>query len=127
MKYLVLFLVLLAPLANAQTVHCGDDSQTCPQAQDIRDIVQHLPGPSDWAIIVVPHHAMWRDVCADHCEIPAYTLLAAHRTYLDIERVYATAGLRRYLAHELGHIITNSTSEKIAEAKGQELLKSLHL
>lgn len=125
--FLMVLGLLVAGTGKGQTVLCSGQNKDCAHKAEITQIIGPLPAPADWTVVSISSHQVWVEFCEWKCDIPAQTNLQTRRTYLDTERIYAksaSAGLRAYLAHELGHILTNSTSEKIADNKAKELLKN---
>jgi len=128
---LLLAFVLVPQMAYAQIVNCPHRQEDCPGKAEILAI-KGFP-EAGWVIIPV-EGSTWSAVAKEHnadWKIPAFTDLLTHRTYVNIPEIWKRSaksglpGLRIYLAHELGHILTNSRDEKFAEAKAQEILKHL--
>jgi hypothetical protein len=112
-------------------VECSQESAV------IRPMIAEFHGPANWTWIIACDEKAWNQVevhagmsSDSHGQILGLTNLENHMTYI---RGYAIlhpfndsteAQPTHTIAHEIGHILTNSSNENKAERKANELLKN---
>jgi hypothetical protein len=127
--YLAILLILPANLLAKRVQCAGPADSSCLHLTAVSEAAASLPWPSEWDIVVVEDQATWGKICdAFHVRssIESFTNFGIKRTYLNAALIRPNTPpvrIRELLAHELGHILTGSQSESVANAKAVELLK----
>jgi hypothetical protein len=135
--WLALFSLALAPAVQTQVLN-NDNTYTVQGATPEREsILRHQiqlmrPSVLPYRIRFVPH---WQYVYAArmyHLYVPTgmtskmFTHLASRSIFVDEDRYLGEEWLGHWMAHELGHLATNSAKEEDAERAAREYRKRLH-
>ena len=135
--WLALFSLALAPAAQTQVLN-NDSTYTVQGATPEREsILRHQiqlmqPSVLPYRIRFAPH---WQYVYAArmyHLHVPTgmtskmFTHLASRSIFVDEDRYLGVEWLGHWMAHELGHLATNSAKEEDAERAAREYRMRLH-
>jgi hypothetical protein len=118
----------IEPPANSYAVIGATPSQELSLRTQIQ-IMQ--PSVRPLRILFVPHWKYLDAARIFHLHVPTgytsamFTHLPSRTTFIDSDRYLGEAWLGHWVAHELGHLASNSTKEKDAEKAAREYRKRL--
>lgn len=119
MKYLLAMVLCLAPsVCRAQSITVSGNQQL---AAAVRQAAESLRAPLPmWNIVILDdaQWATWSKIRKLRSTTDAFSILGTDRTYLK-EAAAISPKLRNILGHELGHLLTQSTNEEVAEQQGR--------
>jgi hypothetical protein len=105
---------------------------TAEQESSLRSQIQMVrPDVLPLRVLFVPHWKYLDAARAFQLRVPKgfgslmFTHLASRTVYIDNDRYLGTDWLGRWIAHELGHLASNSTKEEDAEKAAREYRKRL--
>ena len=116
------------PSANSYTVLGGTPQQEALVRAQIR-IMQPVVYPL--RVLFVPHWKYVDAARAFHLHVPAgytgklFTHLSSRSVFIDSDRYVSDGSLGYWLAHELGHLSTNSVNENDADKAARKYRKRL--
>lgn len=119
----LLFLVLPLAEAKSQILLLGGTPENCKdEFFPIQETLASLPIPDDWTFVVACSPTVWDNLLRRTDGLgktrTAFTNLDAHYTYFN-----GSNFAPRVAAHELGHILGQTTDHEKAEATGFILLQ----
>lgn len=119
----LLLLAVQATAAQSRLVLLGGTSENCKdELRPIRETLANLPIPDNWTFVVACSSTVWDNLLRRTDGLgkthTAFTNLKAHYTYFN-----GSSFAPRVAAHELGHILGQTTDHEKAEATGIALLR----
>jgi len=135
---LVLFFLAIAPAAQTQSFN-DDTSYTVQGATPEREaVLRHQiqvmnPPVLPYRIRFVPHWQYLYAARMFHLPVPTgmgskmFTQLASRSIFVDEDRYLGDDWMGYWMAHELGHLATNSTREEDAERVAREYRKRIRV
>ena len=133
--WLVPFFLAIAPAAETQALN--NDAYTIQGAPDEREaVLRHQiqvmqPSVLPYRILFVPHWQYLYAAKMYQLHVPTgmgskmFTHLPSRSVFVDEDRYDGEEWLGHWMAHELGHLATNSAREEDAERAAREYRKRL--
>jgi len=133
--WLVPFFLAIAPAAETQALN--NDAYTIQGAPDEREaVLRHQiqvmqPSVLPYRILFVPHWQYLYAAKMYQLHVPTgmgskmFTHLASRSVFIDEDSYLGEEWLGHWMAHELGHLVTNSAREDDAERVAREYRRHL--
>jgi hypothetical protein len=126
-SFFFLFLLLQATEAKSRILLLDGTAENCKdEFLPIRETLANLPIPDDWTFVVACSPTVWDNLLRRTDGLgktnTAFTNLKARYTYFN-----GSTFAPRVAAHELGHILGQTTDHEKAEATGIAMLRQRHV